>query len=305
MRLDPISLKLFITTCEAGTIASAAERAHIAPAAVSKRIAELETVLATRLLTRNNKGVEPTPAGVSLVKLARHALYELDDIVEQMRSFGAGVRGHVRIFANLSAITQFLPLELKQFRAEFPGIKIQLTEKTSLDVVRGVHDNAADLGFYSHASIPSGVDTFPYHHDRLALIVPEGHPLSVKEDVSFAQTLAYDFVGLHRDSAINRLLEDAAQASNKALKIAFQVTSFDALCMMVHAGHGIGVLPRGAIMAMHEKLALRVVALSDPWALRELRMCTKADEPMPIAARLLIERLGANRVETAQSVAPP
>jgi len=60
MRVDPTSLKLFLAVTELGTIAAAADREHIAPSAVSKRISDLEDLLSATLLARTNKGIEPT-----------------------------------------------------------------------------------------------------------------------------------------------------------------------------------------------------------------------------------------------------
>jgi len=77
MYLDPISLRFFISVLEEGTIAGAAEREHIAAAAISKRISELEGVLKTNLLIRTNKGIKPTTAGIALSSMARSALHSL------------------------------------------------------------------------------------------------------------------------------------------------------------------------------------------------------------------------------------
>src|SRR5450830_1550436 len=104
MRLDPISLKLFISVLEEGTIAAAAEREHIAAAAVSKRMSEIEAQLGTQLLVRTNKGISATAAGLALSTMARRVLHELDEISVQMQEYASGVRGHVRVFANISAI---------------------------------------------------------------------------------------------------------------------------------------------------------------------------------------------------------
>ena len=60
MLIDPVSLKLFVSIVEEGTIAGAADREHIAASAVSKRVSELEETLRTQLLRRTNKGVGPT-----------------------------------------------------------------------------------------------------------------------------------------------------------------------------------------------------------------------------------------------------
>lgn len=109
MRLDPTSLQLFVRVVEEGTIAAAAAREHIAPAAVGRRLSELEGVLHTSLFTRSNKGIKPTPAGLTLMNLARRVLHDIDDVYAQMWEYSRGIKGHVRIFANISAITQFLP----------------------------------------------------------------------------------------------------------------------------------------------------------------------------------------------------
>jgi hypothetical protein len=60
-----------------------------------------------------DKGVEPTAAGIALLNHARRVLHELDEVFVQMREYANGIRGHVRVFANISAITQFLPAEIK------------------------------------------------------------------------------------------------------------------------------------------------------------------------------------------------
>ena len=83
-RIDPTSLRLFIAGVREKSIAAAAERHHIAAAAVSRRLSDLEQTLGTVLLERTNRGVEPTPAGRSLVSLAQTALNELERIPQEM-----------------------------------------------------------------------------------------------------------------------------------------------------------------------------------------------------------------------------
>ena len=107
MKLDPVSLRLFVAVMEENTIAAAAAREHLAASAVSRRLADLEDALQVALFTRSNKGTEPTAAAFALLNLARGVLNDLDGIATQMRDYGTGVRGHVRVVANISAITQF------------------------------------------------------------------------------------------------------------------------------------------------------------------------------------------------------
>ena len=103
----------------------------IAAAAVSKRISELEENLKIRLLIRTNKGIQPTPAGIALSTMARRALHELDEIAVQMRDYASGLRGFIRVHANISAITQFLPQDIRLFLNECPNVQVDLEEKSA------------------------------------------------------------------------------------------------------------------------------------------------------------------------------
>src|SRR5690606_31600415 len=192
MQMDPISLKLFISVLEHGTIARAADHEHIAAAAVSKRVSELETQLKTRLLVRTNKGIRPTPAGIALSAMARRALRELEEIPVRMKEYSDGARGFVRVCANISSITQFLPQDIKSFAKAYPNIHVDLEEQVTPAIVRSVAENVADVGIFSDTSLDQDIEVFPYREDTLALIVPAGHPLAAKAGFRFIDALDYD-----------------------------------------------------------------------------------------------------------------
>ncbi len=289
--LDPVSLKLFIAVVEEGTIAAAAEREHIAAAAVSKRMSEIESFLHTQLLIRTNKGIEPTAAGITLLALARRTLHELEDIAVQMQEYASGIRGHVRVSANISAITQFLPQEIKSFLAEHPQVQVHLEEKISTAVTKAVAENAADIGIFVMQPHGQSLEVFPYHEDRLVLIVPQGHSLAKRKQLTFAETLDFDYVGLHTGSSINLQLQKASSDLARTLKFRIQVTSYDALCLMVDAGLGIGILPQAVASPYTKTLHIRAIPLAESWATRQLKICVRSFDALPVAAKLLVHHL--------------
>ena len=289
--LDPLSLRLFISVAEAGTIAAAAEREHIAAAAVSKRVSEIEATLGVALLRRTNKGVAPTAAGERLVALAHRALHQLDDIAVQMRDYASGVSGLIRIAANVSSVVQFLPREIQSFAALYPRIQIQLEEKPSTGVVKAVADNAADIGIFT--SVPHGYDvqTFPYRHDRLTLVAPVGHALAQRESIAFADTLDFEYVGLPAETAISQQLTRAAHAQARPVNLRIQVTSYDAQCLMIAAGLGLGVMPLAVAQQQAAARGLAIIALTDAWAERDLLLAVRSLDALPVACRMLVEHL--------------
>lgn len=290
MKLDPVSLRLFVSVVEEGTIAAAAKREHIAAAAVSKRLSELEELLDSTLLKRTNKGVTPTDAGLSLLFMARSALNNLNEIVVQMRDYSHGRRGSVQVLANISAITQFMPGLIKSFMARYPLIHIGLEERRSLEITKAVAENRADIGIFTRLPHGADIEVFPFRHDQLVLLVPNEHPLAERESVSFAETLEYDYIALRSGTHLNFQLIKAANDIGRSLKIRMEVSSYDALCLMVQAGVGIGIMPKGSVEIYRMEGAC-IVNLHEDWAQRALNVCVRSRAGLSASAALFLDHL--------------
>ena len=296
MALDPKSLRLFTRIAELGTSAAVAEHEHIAAAAISRRMSDLESALGVELLRRSNKGVEPTAAGRSLLDLSHRLLNEIDDIQVQMRDFASGNRGHIRIVANISTITQFLPTELGSFLAENPEVQIHLEEMVSSDIVKAIANNEADIGVMIREEPRLDVECLPYREDELVLISPLNHAIARqgRKGLRLADVIEHDFVGLPSGSQLNQLFIRGAQQLGKPWKNRVKVNSYDALCLMVQAGLGIGCLPRSTAQLFAQIFQIKVVDLLEPWAKRQIVLCVRSREALSPTARLLIDRMSPN-----------
>lgn len=293
MKLDPVSLRLFVAVMEEGTIAAAAAREHIAASAISKRLSELEQGLHTELFARSNKGIEPTAAAYALQNLARGVLNDLDGIVAQMSEYASGLRGHVRVYANISAITQFLPAELKSFMEACPQVQIHLQERISTVIAKAVADNAADIGILNQGSYGEHLTWLPYREDELVVVAPVGHVLTKRKSLRMSDVLDHDFVGAHPGSVVNSLLNQAAADLGRSLRLRIQVSSYDAMCLMVAAGMGLGVIPRKSAELFLASLRIRCVKLDEPWAQRRLMLCVRDPAALSPPARLLVQHLSS------------
>jgi DNA-binding transcriptional LysR family regulator len=302
-RIDLTSLQLFVAVCELGSIGRAAEREFIAASAVSKRLSDLEATLETPLLYRHTRGVKLTPAGESLLHHARSVLFSLEKMQAELSEYADGVRGHVRIHANISAIVQFLPEDLGAFSKEHPQVKIDLEEHLSTEILRAVQEGAADLGICNVAAAGGHeLQTLPYRQDELVLIVPRGHALADRPAVAFEETLEFDQVGLHSNSSIYLAMREAAAAAGRTIRLRIHVTGLDAMCRMIHNGLGVGVMPRRAFTLMHGVGDLECVRLTDAWATRDIRLVARDFSTLPLTARLLVDHL-RSRAEGVQALA--
>lgn len=296
-RFDFVTLKLFISVADEGRLTAAAEREHLALAAVSKRISDLESLVGTTLLYRRPRGVELTPAGQAFLHHARRILDNIERLHAELSEYGEGVRGHVRIHSNTSAIIAFLPQDLSAFSRLYPEIKIDLQERVSSEIIAAVRDGLTDVGIFAgHVPAPD-LQQLSYRQDRLVLMTPIEHPLAERESIAFNEALAFDFIGLQQDASLQSLLYEQATLAGKALRMRIQVRSFDAICRMIHHGMGVGVLPEQTIYRDLGDLQLKSIPLSDPWAQRELVIGMRRYSSLHVTARHLVDHLTQHTVE--------
>lgn len=293
-RFDPTTLRLFITACEEGTFGRAAEKEGIVASALSKRIAELEEAVGTSLLYRQQKGIQPTPAGLCLLEHARHVLGEMTIMSAALSHFAEGEQGHLRISANRSSIVQFLPQDIRAYRAIHPGIRLELHERTSEEVLDDVSGNLSDIGIGTDLTTVQsrGLVATDYHRDQLVVVVAPGHPLSNRDSLAFNETLAFDHIALHKQSPLYRRLEEAAQIAKAKIRYEVHVKSFDAVCRMVEADLGLGIIPRASISHI-EGHDLVAVPLSDSWATRSFQIVAKPHLAQSKACSIFLEFLHA------------
>lgn len=235
-KLDLVTLTIFQSVCDEKSLSKAAEKNMIALSAASKRLTDLEHLIGTKLFIRDGKGMQITPAGESLLYHCRTILDSVYKASVELEEYKIGIKGFVRLQANLSTIIQFLPESLHPFIVENPQIKNELEERPSIEIIQNVSNKIADLGICIAENLSEDLDYYHYRSDRLVAVIQNQQYLSEQKIISFEDALDYDFIGLHTQSAINRILQQKSEALGKQLKLRILVTSFDAVCRMVQAG---------------------------------------------------------------------
>jgi DNA-binding transcriptional LysR family regulator len=293
MRFDLLSLELFVAACEHRNIARAAEACNIAPSALSKRLSQLEEALGTPLFIRSNKGLELTTAAHAFLQHARVILRDLAQMESEMLGQGNGTRGQIRMHASVSAIVQYIATDIREFLRLHPDVRIDLQESLSPEVVRAVSDNVADLGVFGGVEFVPDLQVFPYHSDRLVVIMPDDHVLSRAQKLKFHQVAQHDLVGPQQGSYLNALVLKAAADLGQPLRFRIRVNGFEPACSMVEARLGIALVPKHHAARYVATAPLVAVPLDEAWAERHWKICVRDVDSAPMAVRLLIRHLTA------------
>jgi len=299
-RVDLTTLRLFIAICEEQNLTRAANREGIAASAVSKRMNDFELAFGVTLFKRLSKGMALTPAGEALLHHARLTLLNVEKIAVELSEYSQGVRGHVRMLANLSAIVQFLPEDLSAFFAAHELLRIDLQECPSGKVISGIEEGAAEIGICSGAAETRSLEAFHYRYDHLVLVMRPDHPLAGRAGLTFTDTLDFDHIGLHTASSIYLRAQLAATEAGKPMRLRINVPGFDAVCRMVQANMGLGLIPDRAFEVVGAGMGLCAVRLRDDWARRELKIVVRDEEQLSSTGKLVLNHLrGAEQSDEA------
>lgn len=297
MQFDLTDLRLFVLTAEEGKLTRAAVRQHLSLAAASARIKALETQTGLPLFYREARGVRLSPAGEAFLHHARAVLRQTEQLRNDLQEYSSGLRGHVRVFANTTAVTDFLPEILPGFLAANPRVNVDLQEKPNPDIARGVLDGRADIGIVAGPVDTLGLQAIHFSTDRLVLVTPRQHRFARRRRIAFAETLDEDAVGMQQGSTLQTFLTQVTDKLGKPLKLRVQLSSFDAMCRMIGAGVGVGIVPESAARRNQTGMKLALVDLLDDWSVRERYVLVRDRESLPALARSLVDAICAHYQE--------
>lgn len=285
MHFDITDFRLFINIAETSSLTRGAERSFLSVPATSNRIKNLEEHVGVRLLERSSQGVSLTNAGRTYLQHARVILGQLESLTGDLQQYTEGLKGQLRLLANTTAITEYLPPVVGEYLKTHPDVHIDMRERLSDDIVRAIRDGSADLGVVSGSVVTDGLQSVNLVSSRLVVIAPHGHPVLAEGGVFFKEALQYAFVSLLEGSAIHVFLSRAAAALHTPMSIRVQVASSDAIFRMVEAGAGIAVVPLAGFTRLKGAQQIGSCTLLDPWAVRSFQLCAQDFDGLSAFAR--------------------
>ena len=285
-RFDLVSIRLAVACAQTGSLTAAARDSHLALAAASRRIRELELALGDPLFERHARGLLPTAAGRVFVKHGLTLLQTMDQLGAELSDLRRGIARHIRLCASSAAISPFLPPLLARYGELHPQVHVDLEEQVSEAVVATLREGRADVAIFVEGPDTGGLETRLFRHDELVLVLPAKHRLVAKSPLAFADALDEEWISLTAGAAMLQKQQQAALAANRPLKLRMQVRSFDAVCHMVASGLGLAILPKGASLPILKAMKLSWRPLADTWAQRRLLVATTVGRPDAAVASL-------------------
>ncbi|OWK24902.1 hypothetical protein AJ87_17100 [Rhizobium yanglingense] len=278
--IDP-SLRCFTEVINAKSIRLAADRIHIAPSAISRRIALLEHTLGTPLIIRTSKGVSPTEQGRLLFEYATRALLEEDRFLKQIDDVGALRVGNVSIAAVEATIGRILPQAIKAFRGQFPGIRLNVHIVGAHEVTEALIQGNMDIGVTLNPAPKNEILMRMRWPQPLRAVMRPDHPLATRERITIADLLSHPYVLPDRSFGIRVLIEREAVRQSIDLNPAIEANSLLLLKRAVEENGLVTVLPPEAMRLEIAAGTLVAVGLVEP-QLNKAEICVLTVRGRPV-----------------------
>ncbi|NYT34071.1 MULTISPECIES: LysR family transcriptional regulator [Rhizobium] len=237
--MDTRFLETFIVVAERHSLAEAAQRLNLTPAAVAQRIRALEAELGVRLLVRSGRVMRPTEAGFAILERCRDLVRDTRDLKAMAGT--ATISGEMRIGAINTALTGLVPGILHRLAQDYPLIEIFLKPGASMDLYAEVLNGTLDAAFIIEPRFPMQKTlTFnKLRQEPLVLIAPrdcEGaDPLELLTALPF---IRYDRNQWGGHIADEYLLEIGIHPVER-----YELDALEAIAVMVDRGLGISIVP--------------------------------------------------------------
>jgi len=240
--MDLKALNYFVAAYEEGNITAAAKRCHISQPSISAAISGLEEHLDITAFSRHKKGVTPTPAGERLYTASRRLL---SDAAALKAMFKPVKKVHTLTLGLITALdVDRVVALLKPIIQGFDSLDLHLTKDSE----------NCDARIICHDIKKPNEEFVPLWKERFVLALPEGHPLTLKEELFMTDLENVPLVA--RDYCGNGFI-DGAHAIGMKLNIVATAFSEEWAVSLVSAGLGVAILPEGYIKPEQKIVARR------------------------------------------------
>lgn len=290
-------LRYFVAVGEEQNITRAAARLHVSQPPLSRQIRDLEAELGVTLLERTHRAVRLTPAGWAFLEECYAVLRRVDEAVRNARSAAQGGRGALKLGYAPGPTQEFLRELLRCLRSSDPGLRIELHDLTTEEMMAGLRDGRLDaaLAVEPRPQALRGLVFERLREDPQVVAMARDHRLATKRSVAPKDLAGEPFIIFSREEYPEHLegMQALVGGKKRRLKIAEECDSGMSLFAAIEAGHGVSILSESLRSAIGERLKLVPLRPAPPPNL--IGLATFPKTKTPALERLL---LGARQVST-------
>jgi len=285
-----------------GSVRQAAERLHVTPSALLRRIQDVELDLGATIFDRSPSGVRLTAAGEILVRWIQNQNADLRRVYSQIEELSGLRRGEVKISCSQAVARNFLLNEITAFRARFPQVAFNMMVSDHTRAMQSLMAYGSDLILVFRPPRLAELQTIMSIGQNLVAVMSSGHPLAARPDVRIRDCAQFPVAVPDRSFSGREIIEDVLATSSARLNVVFEANSFDVLCEFVKGTDVITFQVDIGALAWRDDPAIAIRPISDldgahgPLVLGQLK-----GRVLPLAAATFAEQV-ARRMDALRGL---
>lgn len=240
--MDIQQLKGFLAVAKEKSFTRAAKKTYRTQSAVSLQIKALEDELETRLFDRIGRKTELTQDGSAFFELVSLLLQDFETLKAKFnKRRGDLSKGEIRIATHEPVITYLLPGPIREFKKQYPEIKIALLKKPREEILASVLNGEVDLGISSLKKVPDSINyQLIGRYDRV-LVAPKNHSLAKKKGIMLEDIAKYPLLLPPIDTSTRRIVDQVFKQKGLDYGLALEATGRQAIKTYIELGFGISI----------------------------------------------------------------
>lgn len=257
---------------------AAAEKCFVTQPTLSMQIQKLEEELGVKLFDRNKHPIAITAMGEAIVTQARVALAECEKINELIQTQQNSLAGNFKLAVIPTVAPYILPNLLESYSGNYPGVKMDVVEMETRQVIAALKNNEIDAGLVSTPLEANGIKEYPLFYEPFVAYFSKNEK-ALKKRLVNAEDIALDRIWLLNEGHCMRnqvldLCSDQIQRLQAARPYRYESSNVETLRKMVEKNNGLTVLPELATFEFTEDQQDRLRYFEDPEPVREISLVT-------------------------------
>ncbi len=249
------NLRYFCTVVQTGNLAEAADRLGRTQSALSTSLKNIESHLGVKLFDGERKN-RLSLAGEQIYELAKHQIQEFDLTIQQMETQVKATKGLVRIASVPSVAAIVFPTLLNNLHKQYPGVKVELRDTDTQQVLNALVNAKADIGITSGFHPVNGFAATRLFNDSFGLVCKANHALiTQKKSPSIQEVVTTDFV---RNSLCDLIKTPSFVAALNHVDVT--VHNNQSLINIIRTGRWVSVLPKAVSDYLPNDVAFRALS---------------------------------------------
>lgn len=288
MKLTLTQLRYLVAVARHGSVTGAAKALNISQPSISVAIDAVEQDFGQKLFVRQRgSGVSLTSFGRTVVAKAKQVLAETDELMGLASLVSMTGELVLGCFEDLAP--HFAPGLTKAFCERYPAVAVVVRDETFETLGRRLGDGAIDLGLSYDLGLPSHFARILLHELKPHALLPAGHALADRVEVSLADMAAYPLVTTDQPQSWQHML-DLFRSRGLSPVADMTTSSFELQRSMVANGFGVAVSytrPHGDLS--YDGLPLVCKKLSDPLPMQRIILTYDTHQRVSAAVMAFVE----------------